>query len=93
MTIDEAWVAGCAGASVLMCYDTEDEKVNDMIALELLCAGFVEASLNKYTFDGGGSVKFLLVDDATSDKWNEIHFDEGNALARVTFPGAFKDVL
>ena len=91
MTIEEAAEAACLGARVLMCYETEDAAVNDMLKLEHLTGCRGESHLNKFSFDGGGSVRFLTIKLTTSEHWGDIHFQEGNALAREIFPGCFTD--
>jgi hypothetical protein len=92
MDIQEACEAAVIGARVLMCYDSEDEMVNDMIQAQHITGSQFEINTQgRYDFDGGGSIRFLTIRLNTSEHWGDIHFQEGNALAREIFPGCFTD--
>ena len=94
MKIYEACEAAVIGASVLMCYGTEDEMVNDMIQAQHITGSQFEINTqSRYDFDGGGFIRFLTIKLTTSEHWGDIHFHEGNALAREIFPGCFTDAL
>ena len=96
MNIEEAVVAACRGASVLMCYDTEDESVNSIIQTRHLVKEVGDGeytSRSRFSFGSGGSITFLAISLTTSEYWGDLHFHEGNALAREIFPGCFADAL
>lgn len=92
MIIEEAVVAALSGARVLMCYDTEDEAVNEIMrTLNVLQCTDSEYANWRFKFPGGGSIRFLAIKLNTSEHWGDIHFDVGNALAREIFPGCFAE--
>jgi hypothetical protein len=93
MTLEEAAFAASINGRVLMCYETEDEMINDMLLLEHITGSRGESHQGKYSFDGGGSIRFITIKLTTSEHWGSLHFDEGNALAREIFPGCFTDAL
>jgi hypothetical protein len=91
MTIEEAVEAALAGSRVLMCYDTEDECVNEIMrALNLTQDVDNQYASNRLTFDNGGSIRFLPIKLNSSEHWGSLYFHEGNALAREIFPGCFQ---
>jgi hypothetical protein len=94
MKIKEAVEAAHKGLRVLMCYDTEDECVNDIKSM-LLSSTYEPflVTTNMYRFDSGGSIRFLTIRLNTSEHWGDIHFQEGNELAREIFPGCFENEL
>ena len=92
MTVEEAVEAALLGASVLMCYETEDETVNEIMrTLSVTQYTDSEYANGRFKFDGGGSIRFLAIKLNTSEHWGNIHFHEGNALAREIFPGCFAE--
>lgn len=94
MNIQEACEAAVIGGRVLMCYNTDDEMVNDMLKVQYITGSQYEINVQgRYDFDGGGSIRFLTIYLNTSEHWGDLHFQEGNALAREIFPGCFNDEL
>lgn len=92
MRIEEACEAAVIGARVLMCYETQDDMVQDMMLAERFVGSCLEINaFGRYDFDGGGCIRFLAIDLTTSEHWGDIHFQEGNELAREIFPGCFTD--
>jgi len=70
MTIEEAVEAAELGASVLMCYGTEDETVNQILRTMKLTEYNDELySVRRFSFQGGGSIRFLTITLTTSEHW------------------------